>query len=196
MHGQRKERSITRVGDDAQDLLAVQKTLQGDTDAFSDIVDRYSPVLYALALRLLGSKEEAEDTVQEIFLSVYKSLRSFKLEARFYSWLYTIAINKIRSLLRKKDRRRRPVSLDADGFPDFADPREDIQLRVVSRIEEERAQELLSTLKPIYRIAFVLRFVEGMSLQDMADVLEIPIGTVKARLHRARKQMISILTEK
>lgn len=196
MHDKRRERSITAAGDDAKDLLAVQKTLQGDTGAFSDIVNRYTPVIYSLAVRLLENSEEAEDAVQEIFLNAYKSLHSFKIGARFYSWLYTIAVNKIRSLLRKKHRQGRTVSLDADGAPDLPDTREDLQLRVVSRAEEERAREMLSNLKPAYRIAFVLRFIEGMPLKDMADVLDIPIGTVKAHLHRARKQMISILTEK
>ncbi len=196
MHGQRREPSIVPAGDEAKDLLAVQRTLQGDSSAFSDIVNRYTHVIYPLAFRLLESREEAEDAVQEIFLNAYKSLQNFRIGARFYSWLYTIAINKIRSLLRKKHRHRKTISLDADSTPEPPDQREDPQLRVISQAEEERARKALSNLKPIYRIAFVLRFIEDMPLQDMADVLDLPIGTVKARLHRARKQMISILTEK
>jgi len=196
MHGQRNERSIKTAEDDAKDLHAVQKTLQGDTDAFSDIVYRYTPVIYSLAARLLESREEAEDAVQEIFLNAYRSIHSFRIEARFYSWLYTIAVNKIRSLVRKKRRRGKPVSLDADGIPDVPDQRQDHQLEVVSLSEEDRARELLLKLKPAYRIAFVLRFTEDMSLNEIAAVLEVPVGTVKARLHRARKQLISLLTEK
>ncbi len=196
MHGQRRERSIIPAGDDAKDLLAVQKTLQGDTDAFRDIVHRYTPVIYSLAIRLLESREEAEDAVQEIFFNAYRSLGSFKIEARFYSWLYTVAVNKIRSLLRKKRRHGKILSLDADGAPELPDRREDLQLRVISHTEEERAGKMLSNLKPMYRIAFVLRFIEGVPLRDMADILGIPVGTVKAHLHRARKQMITILTEK
>jgi RNA polymerase sigma-70 factor (ECF subfamily) len=196
MHGQSKEPSIAPTPDDARDLLAVQRTLQGDSAAFSEIVNRYTRPIYSLAFRLLESREEAEDAVQEVFLNAFRSLHSFKLEARFYSWLYTIAVNKIRSLLRKGRRGRRTVSLDGDNVPDLPDKRENPQLMVVSRSEEERAHELLSTLKPIYRIAFVLRFMEDMPLQEMAEVLDIPLGTVKARLHRARKQMISALAER
>ena len=196
MHDQRRERSIIPPGDDAKDLLAVQKTLQGDSAAFSDIVNRYTQPIYSLAFRLLESTEEAEDAVQEIFLNAFKALGSFRIGARFYSWFYAIAVNKIRSLLKKKLRYRKTISLDADNTPDLPDQREDLQMRVVSYSEEERAREELSNLKPIYRIVFVLRFIEGMPLRDMADILDIPIGTVKARLHRARKQMISILTEK
>ena len=196
MYDQSKEPSIAPTPDDAKDLLAVQKTLQGDSNAFSEIVNRYTRPIFSLAYRLLESTEEAEDAVQDVFFNAYRSLRSFKLEARFNSWLYTIAANKIRSHLRKKNRRRGSVSLNGDNAPDLPDIRENPQLRVISQSEEKRAEELLSTLKPIYRIAFVLRFMEGMELRDMAEVLEIPLGTVKARLHRARKQMIAALTEK
>ncbi len=195
MYDKRSEQSIETAQDDAKDLLAIQRTLQGDSDAFADIVDRYTPIVYSLAVRLLESREEAEDAVQEIFYNAFKSLQSFKIGARFYSWLYTIAINKIRSLLRKKSRRSRAISLDAAGAPDLPDHRQDHQLRLVSQSEEQRVHEVLSGLKPMYRIAFVLRFIEGMALNDMAAILDVPVGTVKARLHRARKQLISILTE-
>ncbi|MBN1685383.1 MAG: RNA polymerase sigma factor [Spirochaetales bacterium] len=196
MHDEPRERPIITAEDDGKDLLAVQKTLQGETGAFSDIVNRYTPVMYSLAARLLENREEAEDAVQEIFLAVFRSLKSFNIEARFYSWLYTIAVNKIRSLLRKKHRFTRTVSLDTEDAPDLPDARENLQLQVVSSAEEERARAAISRLKPIYRIVFVLRFIEGMSLNDMAEILDLPAGTVKARLHRARKQLISILTEK
>jgi len=196
MHAQRGERSIATEEDDVKDLLAVQKTLQGDTGAFSDIVNRYTPVIYSLAARLLENREEAEDAVQEIFLNAFRSLKSFRLGARFYSWLYTIAINKIRSLLRTKSRQGKSISIDADEAPDIPDSRQDHQLRLVSLAEEERIRQVLFLLKPIYRVVFVLRFIEGMSLHDMSTVLRVPIGTVKARLHRGRKQLISMLTEK
>jgi len=196
MHGWRRERSIANLEDDIKDLAAVQKTLQGDTDAFSDIVIRYTPVIYSLAVRLLRNNVEAEDVVQEVFLHAFRSLKSFKIEARFYSWLYTIAVNKIRSYVRREGRRVKTISLDADGAPNPPDQLENHQLRLVLLSEEERAREVISRLKPIYRIVFVLRFIEGMSLNEMSTILHVPVGTVKARLHRARKQLISILTER
>jgi len=194
MHGRRSP--INSTGDDARDLLAVQKTLQGDTDAFSEIVNRYTPVLYSLAFRLLGNEEEAEDAVQEIFMNTFRSLKSFRIGARFYSWLYTIAVNLIRSRLRRKRRTgsQRHVSLDSDTRQPVPDTRENVELRVISGTEEERAEKEIEALKPIYRIVFVLRFVEEMSLKEISEVLKLPIGTVKARIHRARKQLIDVLT--
>lgn len=195
MYDQRRNCSIEPAEDDAKDLLAVQKTLQGDTSAFSDIVNRYTPVIFSLSMRLLVHREEAEDAVQEIFLNAFKSLRQFNIESRFYSWLYTIAVNKIRSLNRNKRRSGRSVSFDTDEVPEIADRRQDIQLQVVNTTEEERIRKMLFKLKPMYRTIFVLRFIEGMSLQDTADILGVPLGTVKARLHRARKQLITMVTD-
>jgi RNA polymerase sigma-70 factor (ECF subfamily) len=146
-----------------------------------------------LAFRLLESREDAEDATQDIFLNVYKSLKSFNIEARFYSWLYTIAVNRLKSLLRK--RRRQVVSIEAEQIPEPVDQRVDLQHFVISANEEERAKSLLADLKPAYRIAFVLRFIEGFSLMEISNMLKIPVGTVKTHLHRARKQLLSMLTK-
>jgi len=88
--------------DEVSDLIAIKETLGGSKETFSSIVKRYSPLLYSLSYRMLGNKEEAEEAVQEIFLRVYRSLYKFRLSDRFYPWLYTIAINWLRS---KKKRR-------------------------------------------------------------------------------------------
>jgi RNA polymerase sigma-70 factor, ECF subfamily len=187
---------IASTRDDAKDLLAVHKTLQGDTNAFSEIVDRYTPVLYSLAFRLLGNDEEAEDAVQEILLNTFRSLKNFKIEARFYSWLYTIAVNWIRSRLRKRSRSgsARQISLDDNNPLQVPDDREQVEMHAITQCEENRAEDALNILKPTYKIVFVLRFIEEMSLKEIAGVLHMPIGTVKARIHRARKQLITELT--
>jgi len=88
--------------DEVSDLIAIKETLGGNKETFSSIVKRYSPLLYSLSYRMLGNKEEAEEAVQKIFLRVYRSLYKFRLSDRFYPWLYTTAINWLRS---KKKRR-------------------------------------------------------------------------------------------
>jgi RNA polymerase sigma-70 factor (ECF subfamily) len=174
--------------------LAVQRTLQGDTEAFSDIVERYTPVLFSLAIKSLTDREEAEDTVQEVFLNAFRSLHRFSIEARFYTWLYTIAVNNVRSRLRKRYRSFKMRSLDAENAPVLRDGRVDVELSVVTATEEERAAKALDILNPDYRIVFILRFIEGKSLKEIANTLDLPVGTVKARIHRARKKLIGALT--
>ena len=125
------------VNDDSRDLLSVQKTLQGDTQAFADIVSRYSHILYSLSFRFLGDEQEAEDAVQEIFVRAFQSLPRFKLQARFYTWIYTIGLNWLRSRLRVKRTARKYLgpSLGDDEPVDVhnADPSE-----ALIRKEEER----------------------------------------------------------
>ena len=91
--------SIAPQNNDAADLLAVQKTLQGSSGAFTEIVERYTPIFYSLACRVLGDLDEAEDAVQDIFFQAFRSLRSFKIHNRFYTWIYTVGLNLLRSRL-------------------------------------------------------------------------------------------------
>ena len=180
----------TRSFEEASDLLAVQETLRGNRNAFGEIVERYTPLLYSLAFRMLGRGEEAEEAVQEIFLRAFRALSRFRLDRRFHPWLYTIALNYLRSSERRQRRRRglRLVRLgeeleavvDRGELPEAALERDD---------GERLAQEALAGLPALYREVFLLREVEGLSVRDAAEALGVPEGTVKVRLHRARKEL-------
>jgi RNA polymerase sigma-70 factor (ECF subfamily) len=184
---------------DAQDLWAVQATLNGDPEAFEAIVKRYTPLLYSLAYRLLGHGEEAEDAVQEILEKAFRALPSFRISKRFFPWLYTVGLNHLRSLERRRKRRSRLKLLNAEPerVLESAASEQGNPVRRSELKEGERlAQEALDTLRVEYREVFVLRQIQGLSVQEVAEVLLIPEGTVKTHLHRARKQMIDFLSRK
>ena len=96
------ERQEKKLEEDRLDLVSIHSVLEGDRNAFRNIVDRYTPVLYTLAFRMLGDTHVAEEAVQDIFLRVYRSLHSYDESRRFYTWMFTIAINRIRSILRSR----------------------------------------------------------------------------------------------
>ena len=100
--------------DDAEDLLAVQRALSGEPRAFETVVRRYSRSLYSLALRMLEDPHDAEEAVQEIFFLAFRKLGGFQIHRRFHPWLYTIALNHLRSALRKRRRGRNPRTVDRD----------------------------------------------------------------------------------
>jgi RNA polymerase sigma-70 factor (ECF subfamily) len=184
---------------DAQDLWAVQATLNGDPAAFEGIVKRYTPLLYSLAYRLLGQGEEAEDSVQEILEKAYRALPRFSISKRFFPWLYTIALNHLRSLERRRKRRSRMKISTAEPqrvleriASDHGNPVQNSELEEGERL----AQEALGTLRVEQREVFVLRAIQGLTVQEVAEVLRIPQGTVKTHLHRARKQMMDFLASK
>ncbi len=184
---------------DLDEILAIQKTLQGNKESFSIIVQKYAPIFYTLSYRILGNAEDAEDAVQEIFLRVYKSLTSFRLGQRFYPWIYTIAINCIRTFLKRKKRRSDNEMLQFEtSLPGSSPENETRNPSVILEVKEGEkiAQKAIISLKPKYREVFVLRHIEGLSTSDVAEILNIPEGTVKTRLHRAKKEIIKQLFNK
>ncbi len=187
-----------RQFEETQDLLAIQETLQGNRRAFDDIVRRYTPVLYSLAYRLLEAPDEADEAVQEIFLRAFRALPRFRLGRRFHPWLYTIALNYLRSSNRRQRRRSalRAVSLEEmPEVPDSGQTRADPAEAVERAAAERLAQEALERLPARYREVFVLRQVEGLAVRDVAEILGLPEGTVKTFLHRGRATLIARLAD-
>ncbi|MGC9313256.1 MAG: RNA polymerase sigma factor [Sediminispirochaetaceae bacterium] len=178
--------------DDPADRESVRSVLAGDRNAFREIVDRYTPVLFSLCYRMLGDSHTAEEAVQEIFVRIYRSLRRYDLERRFFTWMYTIALNYLRSVRRssrwkEKDKIlsfQESAYLQAEAHSS-TEPEEETVRR-----EAERAVMKAAALLPVkYREVFVMREIEGISGQETAEILGIPENTVKTRLRRAREQM-------
>jgi RNA polymerase sigma-70 factor (ECF subfamily) len=181
------------VSDDDRQLIA--ECLGGQRDAFGVLVSRYQARLYNAAIRLVDSPEDAADVVQDAFLNAFQSLHSFKGDAEFFTWLYRIAFNTAISLKRK---RRAAISLDAagpDGGIDPDDPSEYVKPGLaLERSEEERQlQEAMVRLSHEHREVLILKDIEGMRYEEIAEILKVPIGTIRSRLHRARLELRELL---
>ena len=182
------------MSDDDRRLIA--ECLGGRRDAFGELVSRYQARLYNAAVRLVDGPEDAADVVQDAFLNAYQSLHTFKGDAEFFTWLYRIAFNTAISLKRK---RRAVVSLDAaggrDGSLDPDDPSEYVRPgAALERTENEaQLQAAMGRLSPEHREVLVLKDIEGLKYEVIADMLGVPIGTVRSRLHRARLELRELL---
>lgn len=163
----------------------------GDKDAFGLLIERHESKIYGLCLKMLGNPEDAEDTLQEVFLKAFQALPGFREEARFSTWLYRIAHNACLMRIRKK--KIETVSLDRpldveeghiqrDVTDWSTDPRTDVMSEELSSVLTRHINEL----SPDNRIVFVLRDVHGLSTDDTASVLGLSVPAVKSRLHRAR----------
>ena len=181
------------MNDDDRRLIA--DCLSGRRDAFGELVFRYQARLYNAAMRLVDNPEDAADVVQDAFLNAYQSLHTFKGDAEFFTWLYRIAFNTAITLKRKK---RPAVSLDAtgpDGRIDPDDPSEYVKPgAALERNEDERElQEAMNRLSHEHKEVLVLKDIEGLKYEDIAEILGVPIGTIRSRLHRARLELRDLL---
>ncbi len=177
------------------DQFYIQECLRGRREAFDELVKLYYRRLYNAVYRLLGHAEDAADVVQEAFANAFVSLASFKGEAGFYTWLYRIAFNLAVSWQRKRRDVVQLDALDGDQAWEPADPSE--MTRPERRLEaaenELGLQAALSRLSFEHRMVLILKDIEDMRYDQIAEILRIPIGTVRSRLHRARAELRQIL---
>ena len=185
-----------------EDGALVRQARQGDYAAFEALVSKYERRLYALAVRILGRRHDAEEVVQQTFLSVVEHLADFREEATFYTWLMRIATNQALALLRKRSRRATvPLGSDErEGYGDVPHPQYIAQWRetpdeIASRRETRQViEQALAELDEKYRLVFLLRDVEGLSTAETAETLAISQSNVKVRLLRARLMLRERLT--
>jgi RNA polymerase sigma-70 factor (ECF subfamily) len=165
-------------------LLAHLRT--GDEGAFEVLVRTYQHRIFAIALRMLGSRAEAEDAAQEVFLRVHRSIREFRGEAKLSTWLYAITSRLCLNRLASSSRRHRHDDDLLDEIP-AGDP--DAVARLERRELEAALRRAIAELPPERRIVVALRDVEGLAYEEIAAALGLELGTVRSRLHRARLEL-------
>jgi RNA polymerase sigma-70 factor (ECF subfamily) len=170
------------------DHTYVQATLRGDLRAFEALVERHRDVVVRVAARIVG-REEAEDVSQDAFLRAFHRLPRFRADASFRAWLLQIAHNAAIDHLN----RRRPEPVETIG----EDPERTVTRLPAERLESRermaRLERKLRGLSPEGRVALVLRDIEGLSYEEIAEITQAPLGTVKVRLFRARRDLIQML---
>jgi RNA polymerase sigma-70 factor (ECF subfamily) len=173
----------------SDDAPLIAATLAGDTAAFGQLVGLYQDRLYNSLLRVLGSAEDARDVVQDAFVQAFLKLDSFRGSSAFYTWLYRIAFNLAMSRARRE---RKMVSLDRvkDGCGhEPVDGQPTAEADLLRNEQVAMVHAALAELTPEYRQILVLREIEGCRYEEIAEILELPVGTVRSRLFRARMQL-------
>jgi RNA polymerase sigma-70 factor (ECF subfamily) len=182
---------------DSDEALLIKSAQKGNDAALEALLFAYEKKVYNVAYRFMGNEADAYDMAQEALIKIYKGLRTFRLESSFSSWVYRLTVNTCLDGLRK--RKKSPLSLDStmesgvviedknSGTP------EEHALNIESR---EDIQKAINTLSDDHRITVVLRDIQGLSYDEIAETLNISIGTVKSRLSRGRQRLKEILLNK
>jgi RNA polymerase sigma-70 factor (ECF subfamily) len=173
------------------DALLVQRTLDGDLAAYNSLVQRYQRQVFSLAYRMLGSAEDAGDLVQETFIRAYGALASFRQDASFLTWLYKIASNLCIDHLRSR-KAKGTLSLEVEleeGREPAADRSFSPEDAAVRGAVGEVVHKAVMNLPEKYRVVVVMRHLQDMSVDEIAEKLELPSGTVKTHLFRAREML-------
>lgn len=174
------------MGQESDDLALARKAGGGDDRAFADLADRHMPDLYRLAYSLLGNAADAEDAVQETLMGAYDGMGRFKGRSSIRTWLKRILLHQAVNVRRKR-KRHRAESID------------DVQAAVAAETDSTDGtmdvRAAMEQLSEEHRQVLVLREFEGMGYQEMADLLDVPRGTIESRLHRARSELREKLRE-
>lgn len=172
----------------------IKQVLKGDRNAFGEVVELYKDKVFQLSFRMLGNRHEAEDIAQEAFIRAYVNIQSYNLNLKFSTWLYRIATNLCIDRIRKK---KPDYYLDAEvagteGLTMYSHiasnaslPEDDVE----SLELQESIQKEISKLPEKYRSVIVLKYIEELSLNEISEILDLPLGTVKTRIHRGREAL-------
>lgn len=190
------------AGGEPTDRELVSRARAGEASAFSVLVGRHQRQIYRLALRMMGNESDAEEVLQEAFLHAYEKLGEFRGDAAFNSWIYRIAANSALMRLRRKRRAPEMLSTSEEPLPELAGPaflpdggyaeppRSDWSLRADDALHNQQLgsaiERAVANLPADYRVVFLLKDVDGLSNEEIAESLGLSVPAVKSRLHRAR----------
>lgn len=183
-----------------QEMALIRRVQAGDQDAFAKLLEAYEKPVYNLCLRMTGNREDAADLTQEAFLKVWRGAAQYQFESSFSTWLYRLTSNVCIDFLRSK-KRRQTVSLtveeEQDGTQELeiADPAPLPEEQVLHSETKREIAAAMEALEEDFRLILTLRLVENLSYEQIADAMDLKVGTVKSRLARARIKLKNILAK-
>lgn len=184
-----------------EEYALIDRSIEGDTEAFNQLVTTFQSRIFATVYHMVGNHEDANDITQDTFIKAYKALKSFKKNSGFFTWIYRIGVNQTINFLNSR-KKRQFLSFDNEDYDPEADseiislisektPRNDIGLKEL----KEKLNEAIQRLSQKHRIVVVMHDIQGMSHDEISEVLKCSNGTVRSRLFYARQQLQAYLSE-
>ena len=172
------------------ELLLISRARGGDRDAFGELVEQYRDNVYRLAYRMCGNAYDADEAAQEAFVAAWRALPNFRGDAKFSTWLYRLTTNAAIDVMRREKRHQ---TVGDGEMIEVADDADSPQETVERTEQQEAVQKALATLSEEYREVLLLRYMEELDYAEIAEVLQLPSGTVKSRINRAKAALKTAL---
>ncbi|MCY4403812.1 MAG: sigma-70 family RNA polymerase sigma factor [Candidatus Poribacteria bacterium] len=173
------------------DDVYVHKTVEGDVEAFNELVNRHHTKIYGLAYRMLGNAEDAEDATQETFLEAYKSIKTFRFQSQFGTWLYKVGLNTCNQYIRKAKSRNRMLDAYTDNTAacGMTEEREVPDRLAIKTEQSQVVQAAIDRLPPKQREVITLFYMQHLKYKEIAEILNCSLGTVASRLNKATQNL-------
>ena len=172
------------------EILLISRARGGDREAFGELVEQYRDNVYRLAYRMCGNAYDADEAAQEAFVAAWRALPNFRGDAKFSTWLYRLTTNAAIDVMRREKRHQ---TVGDGEMIEVADDADSPQETVERTEQQEAVQEALATLSEEYREVLLLRYMEELDYAEIAEVLQLPSGTVKSRINRAKAALKAAL---
>ncbi len=178
-----------------EDFYLIEKVKDKNQDAFKVLMIKYQPRIYSALFSFVKSKEDAEDLTQQVFIRVWNKIDSFRGDSAFFTWVYRIAINIAKNHVTSSAYKKQKLNISDDvvnfDYPHFSSP----ELSAETEETSITIKNFITTLPEILKTPFILREYEGKSYQEIAEIIECPIGTVRSRIFRARETILDFIKE-
>lgn len=173
------------------DDVYVHKTVEGDVEAFNELVNRHHTKIYGLAYRMLGNSDDAQDATQETFLEAYKSIKTFRFQSQFGTWLYRVGLNTCNQIIRKAKSRNRMMDAytEEKSVRGMTEEREIPERLAIKAEQKEIIQAAIDRLPPKQREVVTLFYMQHLKYKEIAEILDCSIGTVASRLNKAMQNL-------
>ena len=175
------------------DSVLIEKAKNGNKGAFSILVNKYYPRVYATLFSFTKSKEDSEDLSQQTFIKVWQQLDSFRGDSAFFTWVYRVAINLAKNFVASSGYKKQKINTSIEQAEIDISSFKDIESAVIHKQSLKEIKNFINTLPESLKTAFTLREVEGRSYEDISVITDTPIGTVRSRIFRARESIIDFM---
>lgn len=183
----------------SEEKLLLQKAIAGDIQSFEILIQKYQRKAYNIAYRYMGNEQDAKDALQDALIKIYKSLKNFREDSSFYTWVYTIVTNTCKDALKKRNKMDKVSSLTSyldKENGEILDIKDEAYIPEKILESREYQQQLLSALDKLtieHKEAIMLRDIQGFSYDEISEILECTVGTVKSRISRGRQKLREII---